>query len=156
MYNDKIISKDNKFENKSITTLSIGKFIDNKAGLYDLAIFDEASQTDIVSAIPVLFRSKKVLVIGDEKQLNPIIGVNSEKDLKNWYAFNLPEDFFNNFSYTSNSLLSISDNILKQHNFSRTILKEHFRCHPNIIDFSNRFFYDNSLRIKTMNYKDGV
>ena len=38
---------------------------------------------------------------------------------------------------------------------SRTILKEHYRCHPDIINFSNRFFYDNILRVKTEQLNDG-
>lgn len=155
LYNDKIFAKNRIFTNKSITTLSVGKVIDSNSGIFDLAIFDEASQTDIISALPILFRAKKVLVIGDEKQLNPIISVRNEKDLINWHAYNLPEEIYDKYSYTSNSLLSTSDKIIKSHNMSRTILKEHYRCHPDIINFSNRFFYDNILRVKTEQLNDG-
>ncbi len=95
------------------------------------------------------------MVIGDEKQLNPIISVRNDKDVVNWHAYNLPEESFDKYSYTSNSLLSTSDKIIKSHNMSRTILKEHYRCHPDIINFSNRFFYDNILRIKTDSFDEG-
>lgn len=42
-----------------------------KAGLFDLAIFDEASQMPVEFAVPTLFRAKRVLIAGDEKQMPP-------------------------------------------------------------------------------------
>jgi primosomal replication protein N'' len=42
-----------------------------KAGLFDLVVFDEASQMQVEHALPTLFRAKRVLVSGDEKQMPP-------------------------------------------------------------------------------------
>jgi primosomal replication protein N'' len=42
-----------------------------KAGLFDIAIYDEASQMPVEFAVPTLFRAKRVLVSGDEKQMPP-------------------------------------------------------------------------------------
>ncbi len=42
-----------------------------KAGLFDLVVYDEASQMPVEHAVPTLFRSRRVLVAGDEKQMPP-------------------------------------------------------------------------------------
>ncbi len=42
-----------------------------RAGLFDLVIFDEASQLPVECALPALFRARRVVVSGDEKQLPP-------------------------------------------------------------------------------------
>lgn len=51
-----------------------------EAGLFDVAIFDEASQMRVVNALPALYRAKRSVVSGDEKQLPPtsFFGVRSE------------------------------------------------------------------------------
>lgn len=41
-------------------------------GLFDLVIFDESSQVDFISALPVIFRAKSVAVVGDPRQLEPV------------------------------------------------------------------------------------
>src|SRR5690606_2461282 len=40
-------------------------------GLFDVVIFDEASQMRVVDALPSLYRAKRVIISGDEKQLPP-------------------------------------------------------------------------------------
>ena len=57
LYNDKIFAN-RIFTNKSITTLSVGKVIDSNSGIFDLAIFDEASQADIISTLYYLEQKK--------------------------------------------------------------------------------------------------
>lgn len=42
-----------------------------KAGLFDLVIYDEASQMPVEYAVPTLFRAKRILIVGDEKQMPP-------------------------------------------------------------------------------------
>tara|TARA_B100001175_G_scaffold314974_1_gene325482 strand:+ start:100 stop:3666 length:3567 start_codon:yes stop_codon:yes gene_type:complete len=149
LYHDKVLSINKKFTNSSITSLSIGKVIPLKPGIFDLGIIDEASQTDIISTIPILYRSKKILIIGDEKQLNPIISLHPEKDYENWKAYQLPIEKYDKFNFSENSLLSTASKAIESLDLSRSILREHYRCHPDIINFSNYFFYDNLLRIQT-------
>ena len=50
------------------------------AGLFDVAIFDEASQMRVVNAMPALFRAKRCVVSGDEKQLPPTSFFGSRAD----------------------------------------------------------------------------
>ena len=139
------------FNNESVTTLSAHHLsVGLKSNHYDLAIMDESSQTDFVSAIPILFRSKRAVVIGDEKQLNPIVTLPEEDDFKLFLSYNFTDEDYFKFGYCQSSLLSVAYKEIRNANFSRVMLKEHFRCHPHIIGFSNHYFYNLDLRVKTL------
>ena len=106
-----------------------------EAGIFDLVIVDEASQCDM-RALPVLFRAKKVLVVGDPEQISPTsIGVERSK------VFELIKQFLTDVPYAEttflidNSLYHITQGIPRM---DRTLLTEHFRCVPQIIEFNNR------------------
>jgi len=106
-----------------------------EAGIFDLVIVDEASQCDM-RALPVLFRAKKVLVVGDPEQISPTsIGVERSK------VFELIKQFLSDVPYAGttflidNSLYHITQGIPRM---DRTLLTEHFRCVPQIIEFNNR------------------
>ena len=105
-----------------------------KPAIFDVVIVDEASQCDL-RALPVLFRGKKVLVVGDPEQISPShIGINEDK------VFNLNRQFLSDIPYADinflmkNSLYDISKTIPS---IDRTLLTEHFRCVPSIIEFNN-------------------
>ena len=55
-----------------VNSLKIADAIPLKQDMFDVAIIDEASQCDIASSLPVLYRAKKAVVIGDNKQLKHI------------------------------------------------------------------------------------
>lgn len=104
-----------------------------EAGLFDLVIVDEASQCDI-RALPVLFRAKRVLVVGDPEQISPTnVGVPREQifELIRLRLSQIPQPI--RFSI-DNSLFSITETIPRM---TRTMLTEHFRCVPEIIEFNN-------------------
>ncbi|MEI8015298.1 MAG: AAA domain-containing protein [Nitrospira sp.] len=101
--------------------------------LFDLVIIDEASQCDI-RALPVLFRARQVLIVGDPEQISPTnVGVEREKvfELIRIRLAQLPhpERFI-----IDNSLFEITQTIP---GMTRTMLTEHFRCVPEIIEFNN-------------------
>ncbi|MDP2754463.1 MAG: AAA domain-containing protein, partial [Nitrospirota bacterium] len=103
-------------------------------GIFDVVIVDEASQCDL-KALSVLFRGKKVLVVGDPEQISPShIGINEDK------VFNLNRQFLSDIPYADttflmkNSLYDISKTIPSM---DRTLLTEHFCCVPSIIEFNN-------------------
>ncbi len=101
--------------------------------LFDLVIVDEASQCDI-RALPILFRAKQVLIVGDPEQISPTnVGVEREKvfELVRHRLAQLPhpERFI-----IDNSLFEITQTIP---GMTRTMLTEHFRCVPDIIEFNN-------------------
>lgn len=105
-----------------------------KPGVFDVIITDEASQCDL-RALSVLFRANKVLVVGDPEQISPAnVGIERDKvfELINQYLSDIP--FPDTFTI-DNSLYEITKAIPRM---NRTLLTEHFRCVPQIIEFNNR------------------
>jgi very-short-patch-repair endonuclease len=116
--------------------------IPSEAGLFDLVIIDEASQSDI-SALPVLLRGKKLLIVGDHKQVSPsAIGVPEERirDLNRRFLTNQP--FYSEMT-PEKSIYDLARVVFAGNS---VMLKEHFRCVPAIIEFSNREFYQNEIK----------
>lgn len=146
-FNSDVLWKDFKsFVTEYPIILSTTHSLRNSTGknfLYDYLIIDESSQVDIIAGSLALSCAKNVIVVGDLKQLPHIVNEKSEK---------IAETIFHNHSlnpfyhYKNNLLLSIS-NIFKD--APKTLLKEHYRCHPKIIGFCNKKFYNNELVILT-------
>jgi len=113
------------------------KLTDN---LFDVVIVDESSQSDI-SAITVLMRAKKAIIVGDEKQISPeAIGKDQAvvETLINTYLEDIPHaEWFDLKTSLYNTALRVFP--------SRLLLKEHFRCVPEIIGFSNELCYSNEI-----------
>ncbi|MBU3189075.1 AAA family ATPase [Clostridium bowmanii] len=113
------------------------KLTDN---LFDVVIVDESSQSDI-SAITVLMRAKKAIIVGDEKQISPeAIGKENAvvETLIETYLEGVPHaEWFDLKTSLYNTALRVFP--------SRLLLKEHFRCVPEIIGFSNELCYSNEI-----------
>lgn len=109
--------------------------------LYDYLIIDEASQVDIVAGGLALSCAKNVVIVGDQKQLPHI--VTQEIALKIHDVFN--HYTLSKYYHYEYSLLASASNLFKE--APKTLLKEHYRCHPQIIDFCNKKFYNNELII---------
>jgi very-short-patch-repair endonuclease len=110
--------------------------VDAKPEIFDVAIIDEASQSGS-EALILNYIAKKVIVVGDDKQIRPQnIGVNHDQVeyLRNLYLGDFPHsDMFDlKSSYFSQAAVRFP---------SQVSLKEHFRCMPEIIQFSNQHFY---------------
>lgn len=103
-------------------------------GIFDVVIIDEASQCDLRS-LPVLYRGKKILVVGDPEQISPsYVGIEMEKvfELMRQFLLDIPHA---EVTFTiDNSLYNITKSIPRM---DRTLLTEHFRCIPEIIGFNN-------------------
>lgn len=112
--------------------------------LFDYVIIDEASQVDIVAGALALSCAKNAVIVGDLKQLPNIVSKEDKEIIKDIYTkYNLHEAY----DYCKNSLLSSISTINKT--IKRTLLREHYRCHPQIINFCNKQFYNNELIIKS-------
>lgn len=111
--------------------------------LYDYLIIDEASQVDILSGCLSLSCAKNVIIVGDLMQLPHIVNKKHETNIDDIVKKYQISSFFN---YKNSLLLSFSG-IFKD--CPKTLLKEHYRCHPKIIDFCNKKFYNNELIILT-------
>ncbi len=101
--------------------------------VFDLVIFDEASQCFVERGIPAMYRGKQVVVAGDDKQLSPY-------DL---YKVRWEEQTDDDPMLEIDSLLDLASQHLMQ-----TMLKGHYRSQsPDLIDFSNFHFYDGTLTL---------
>lgn len=112
--------------------------------LYDYVIIDEASQVDLATGALALSCAKSVVIVGDTKQLPNV--VNDEMQRKTDLVFDnyrLKEAY----RYSKNSLLSAVLELFP--NGPNTLLREHYRCHPKIIEFCNKKFYHNQLIVHT-------
>ena len=130
----------------AVTSLSVKSKVPSLPAFFDLLVIDEASQCDIASAIPLLFRAKRVVVIGDPKQLTHISQISQKQDIQLMAKYDLQEKFLN-WGYSSNSLFSLAAGLVKGENIVN--LKDHHRSHKHIIQFSNAVFYDGNLRVAT-------
>lgn len=123
------------------TTYSLRSSLSNKY-VYDYVIIDEASQVNLATGALALSCAKKAVIVGDLKQLPNVV---NEEDKK------LTDDIFKHFTlpeayrYSTHSLLSCVTELFE--NVPQVMLKEHYRCHPKIIEFCNKKFYDNQLVI---------
>ena len=114
----------------------------NSTYLFDYLIIDESSQVDIVTGALALSCAKHVIIVGDEKQLPNVVTEEIKMDTnKLFVTSNLGEEY----RYSDHSLLSSCIAIFKD--APRTLLREHYRCHPKIIEFCNQKFYNNELII---------
>ncbi len=108
---------------------------------FDLVVVDEASQSSAWGLLPLL-RAKKILIVGDDKQVSPLsVGMREETigRLEREYLGDVESGSMllpGNSLYDLGSVI-LSDNLVR--------LREHFRCVRPIIDFSSQHFYDDKI-----------
>lgn len=124
------------------TLLSLPNAVPCLPRIIDHVIIDEAAQCDIAPLIPALYRAKSATLIGDTKQFPPIITLTASRNsfLKARYRLFSSRDL--RYDYTEESAYSVV-------NEAPVILREHFRCHEDIIEFCNDAFYENMLQVRT-------
>ena len=108
---------------------------------FDVIIIDEASQADI-TALPLLYFGRKVIIVGDDKQVSPAaVGVTAA-DITHLQSVTIEGVIKHASLYTMDT--SLYD--IAQMNFTARMLTEHFRCVPEIIGYSNKLAYDGRIR----------
>lgn len=117
-------------------------------GMFDLVIFDEASQMFVEKGIPAIYRAKKVIIAGDTKQLRPSsLGMGRVTLDDEFYE----EDVIRDASIDAKSLLDLA-----RYKYDETILNYHYRAqYEELIAFSNYAFYDAKL-IVSPNQKQSI
>lgn len=117
--------------------------------VYDYVIVDEASQVDIATGALAFSCAKKAVVVGDIKQLpNVVPQEQKEKTDLIFERYNLSAAY----NYSNHSLLSAVTELFND--VQVTMLREHYRCNPEIIGFCNQKFYGNELVILTNHSSD--
>ena len=108
--------------------------------MFDVVIFDEASQVFIESTIPTIYRGKSIVVAGDDKQLRP-----SATFMKRYLGADPDtiDDYSVQAALEVDSLLDLAVSRYESAN-----LTYHYRSkHQELIDFSNNAFYGGNLQV---------
>jgi very-short-patch-repair endonuclease len=130
----------------AVTSLSARGRLPFERGLFDLVVIDEASQCDIASALPLLFRARRAVIIGDPLQLKHVSTVAPQQDRMILAAHGLAEGHAA-WAYSVNSLFDLARGLCRHEDIVN--LRDHHRSHRDIITFSNRHFYRGGLRVAT-------
>lgn len=128
----------------AVTTQAISESLPLEPGLFDVAIIDEASQCDIASCFPILFRAKRAIIVGDDKQLPHLSFLEKAKEQSFMSKYNIPDRYQLMWRFRTNSMFDVAN----YYSTATILLDEHFRSYPEIINFSNKEFYGG--RIKSM------
>ncbi|MCK5459647.1 AAA family ATPase [Candidatus Parcubacteria bacterium] len=139
----------------SSTLKSLNRTFPLKAGIFDYVIFDEASQIDLPSAAPALYRAKNAVVVGDPMQLPHIVGITKDldKEIAKTYGLYDHKDLYPlKIMYYNVSLYRCAESFSDK---SPVLLAKHYRSEDQIINLCNRVFYDNRLTISSnLNYSN--
>jgi len=134
------------------------EFIPLEKDLFDLVIIDEASQVSIAQALPAIIRGKQLIVLGDDKQFSNVKANNASTVTNNELRKKVQNTFYNErlngedkygWMTKVEENFNIKKSILKFLRFIRNYecqLKKHFRCYPEIISYSDKYFYKNTLQ----------
>lgn len=130
------------------TTYSIKGTLDSNY-LYDYLIIDEASQVDLTTGVLAFSCARNVVIVGDLKQLPNVVTDSDARVCDEiWQKRALPDPY----RFSKHSLLSSVLSIWRT--VPVTLLKEHYRCHPKIINFCNQKFYQGQLIIMTEDHNE--
>ena len=108
--------------------------------LFDLVLFDEASQVFIENTLPAIYRGKNIVVAGDSKQLRP-----TATFMKRYLGSDLDDEL----DYSTQAALEVESLLdLAMTRFKSANLTYHYRSkNEELINFSNQSFYDGKLQV---------
>ena len=132
------------------TTLSAGTNFPLESGLFDLIIIDEASQCSLAAVLPLAYRAKRLGVIGDPYQLQPIVNLSDnflQKSADN-AGFDNDDLRARGLHHKSGSAYLAFRSAAGNAN-APVLLDEHYRCHPHIARWFNKTFYNDQLVVLT-------
>ena len=119
---------------------NVSSLLPLEKNLFDIVIFDEASQVFIESTIPTIYRGKNIVVAGDAKQLRP-----SATFMKRYLGADI-ESFDDPSVQAALEVESLLDLAVARYNSAN--LTYHYRSrHQELIDFSNCAFYSGNLQV---------
>lgn len=126
------------------STLSLKTCISGEY-LFDYLIIDESSQVDIIKSAVCFSCCRNAIVVGDSMQLSHIVSSKSNEIAK-WLK--KIHHIAPAYDYVEQNILN-SLKCLYGDNIKSVLLKEHYRCHPKIIGFCNKKYYNDNLVIMT-------
>lgn len=133
-----------------VTTYAVSDSLPLKPGMFDVAIIDEASQCDIASCFPILFRAKRAVIVGDDKQLPHLSFLEKAKEQSFLSQYGIPDKYQLIWRFRTNSMFDLAD----YYSINSVMLDEHFRSLPPIINFSNHEYYNDRIRVMKKDKSD--
>ncbi len=123
--------------------------------LFDYIIIDESSQASLVTGFLALATAENAVVVGDTKQLPCVLDTADKRKARPLFA---PTGLPQRYNFVDNNLLDCLNACIDQAELHapRTLLREHYRCHPDIIGFCNQQFYNGELIIMSDSRGRGV
>ncbi len=128
------------------THRTLGEILPATPAMFDLTVIDESSQCDPALASVALLRGRRAVVVGDPHQLRHVCFLSRAREQAAFVRCGFNDEMKERFRYRR-SLFDIAADAVDQNHFF--MLDQHFRSHPQIIDYSNRAFYDGQLRVMT-------
>jgi very-short-patch-repair endonuclease len=128
------------------TALSVAANFPLTPGLFDLLVVDEASQCGIAAILPLAYRAKRLVIVGDPNQLTPVVTLSEATVKAVASSLHVDEQAMvdQRLSYRKDSAFTAFESRAVG---STYLLNEHYRCHPRIANFFNRNFYGGKLRV---------
>ena len=120
-----------------------------ESGLFDLVIVDEASQCSLANVLPLAYRAKRLVVVGDPGQLNPIVSLSDGllQEIAKQTEFDNDDLRERGIHQKYGSAYSAFEFAARPQ--TPVLLNEHYRCHPHIARWFNRTFYKGELTVLT-------
>ena len=127
-----------------LSTTFSSKTCFNSDTIFDYVIMDEASQVSVETGLLALTCARNAVIVGDTMQLPNVITEDDRLKMDEIRKSTNISDSYDasNHSFLSSVLATIP-------NVPETLLREHYRCHPDIINFCNQKFYGGNLLIMT-------
>lgn len=129
-----------------VNSSELNQIIPMEKELFDLVIFDEASQCDIATALPALQRAKRAVIVGDVKQLRHVSFLSGKKQKQIEVSTGMNNSPVPVPGYRETSLLDLTCEVIPTQE-AVTLLDEHYRSRSDLISFSNHHFYHNRLKL---------
>ncbi len=119
---------------------NVSSLLPLQKNLFDIVLFDEASQVFIENTLPSIYRGSKIVVAGDAKQLRP-----TTTFMKRYMGANVDDDM----DYSTQAALEVESLLdLAVSRYNSTNITYHYRSkNEELIDFSNKAFYEGKLQI---------
>ena len=128
------------------TTFSARSSLCAKA-VFDYVIIDEASQVDVATGALAISSARNAVIVGDAKQLPNVV---SGDIAKRTNAIFDSYSISSSYCFARKSFLQSICELFPT--APQTLLKEHYRCHPKIIEFCNQKFYGGELVIMSSDH----
>lgn len=123
-----------------LSTTHSAKSCISKDMVFDYVIMDEASQVDIKTGALALSCAMNAVIVGDDKQLTNVV---SREEALALAAIQTTYNIDDRYNAVSHSFLLSCTEVFRD--APVTLLREHYRCHPKIIEFCNQRFYHGEL-----------